>query len=136
MLEVSKDHTEAKVSLCCLEQGPHYKGKLAKNLPVRETRGIDKVCQNTGNLYARVLISLILKIKDIAKFSTTFSYFFLKTHCICLVSFSCMQQLQFTEVGTGTICGGKNREFESEILVGTLLGAEGHESRQSGQIAG
>ena len=53
---------------------------MTKKFPVRENTGnleiFPKHRENTGNLFAQVVNSLILKVKGIAIFATKFSIFF------------------------------------------------------------
>ena len=65
-----------------LVQGTHCTGKtekMAKKIPVRETQGNWKFCQNTGKTqgisFAQVVNSLMPKVKNIAIFAAKISIF-------------------------------------------------------------
>ena len=74
-------------------QGPHCIGEQRKLPPKNPYQGIWKYCQNTVNLYAQVVNSMILNIHDIAIFAAEFSNL--------SKSVTLMKMLQISEFGTG-----------------------------------
>ena len=89
---------------------------MATTKSVREKTGNLEICQNTGNLFAQVVNSLIPKVKDIAIFAAKISIFFQKLNrsasqcCVCNSHTLC-------ELAKGKIVvgQGKHREFENTV---------------------
>ena len=73
------------IAKCCTGSALHREtGKITKKIPVREFGNLAKT---QGILFAQVVNSLILKVKNIVLFATRFLSFFLEAGYVSQISF-------------------------------------------------
>ena len=94
-------------------------GKMAKINPCQgKHRNFGKFAKTRGIWFAQVVISLILKLKDISVFAAKISIFrriWIRQFCVCN-----SHKSHRLAQGKFAVGQGKHREFENTIWVGTL----------------